>query len=430
MPRKKPIKRIRVKASERRTPRATKKPTKAIPVVNERFRISPIVLRLTEDRSGVNVPKRIQLFRTGTFKKLMPDGKSIEFSITRETLEQIVDNFNHKIRGTDIALDFAHKSDEEAAGWFKSLSIEDDAKGANLFADIEWTTDGYAAVEGKKFRYLSPDFAFAWTDNETGTKYGATLFGAGLTNRPVIKHMAPTVELTEVTNMAKKTQKISELTIEELEVLLSETTDEVKKELIQLRLDEMSEDDDSDDGDSDDDSDSDDASDSDDDSDAPPAAKKKVKAAAAKAKPKGAADMNMDELKGAYQKVCDELADVKKGMAKSLAETRKKEKEAKFTLLLAEGKAVPAQKDAFMADDMVTFVELSEIPKFTTLGGHGINVVKSKTTAADEVLKLAEEAVAAKKIKKSDSISYVLSNNAELYARYTREMETPVGLEK
>jgi phage I-like protein len=374
----------------------------------ERFRISPMVIRLTEGRDGVHVPEKIQLFRVGTFKKLMPGGKSITFSITRETLEEIIENWKANVRGTDLALDFAHKSDEEAAAWFTDLTIENG--GRELWAEVEWTPDGYAAVEGKKFRYISPDFVFGWRDNETGKKYGATLFGAGLTNRPVIKNMAPTVELTEVTDMAKtrKTapKKISELTKEELEIRLADETDEEKREFIELRLEEMTA------AEADDAADEDDA---DEEDDAPPADKKKPK------KP-----LNLEEMTAAYEKVCAELADIKKGMSAQLAETRKEKKEASFSLLCAEGKAVPAQKKAFMADDMVTFANLAEKPKFTTIGsgGNGGGGTAAKTTATDEVLKLAEEAVkAGRATKRADAISIVLSEKPELNARYQAEME-------
>lgn len=366
--------------------------------VDERFRLKPVSIRLTESDEGIHVPNRIQLFRTGRFKKWDEDsGRWIEFEITRELLSEMVQNFENKVRGIDLALDFAHKSDEEAAGWFKKLLLEESAGECELWAEVDWTPDGHAAVKGKKFRYISPDFAFAWTDNETGKKYGATLFGAGLTNRPVIKNMAPTVELTEVHEMAKKIEKkasetqvkkISELSKEELEVRLAEETDEDKKEFIQLKLDEMS-------------------------------AEKEEEGEGEGEKK----EMSFEELKEAHAKVCAELADLKKAQATMLAETAKKEKEAKFTVLCNEGKAVPAQKDAYMADDMVKFAELAQPTKFKAVGTEG-DPVNKDGSAQDEVLKLAEEAVKAGKVKsRPDGISLVLSENKELNARYQKEME-------
>ena len=340
----------------------------------------------------------------------MPDGKSVVFSITRDTLQTMVENYDAKVRGVDLAVDFAHRADEEAAGWITGLELVETPRECELWADVEWTPDGHAAVGGKKFRYISPDFAFSWTDNETGTKYGPTLFGAGLTNRPVIKNMATTVELTEVKEMAKKPakKKISEMTAEELKVRLAEEKDEEKKELIELRLGEME----ADEADGDDDGDEDEDDDGDEDA---PAAKKK---------PKKKPEMNMDELKAAYQKVCDELGEVKKSLAKQLSETQKKEKEATFSKLVAEGKLVPAQKDAFMAGDTVKLAELAQPVKLKSVGADGEPVNADKNvSASDEVLKLAEKVSTERKIPKGDAISVVLAENPKLHERYQEEME-------
>jgi hypothetical protein len=394
------------------TSRASEKPA----LLDERFRLTPETIRLTEDDDGVHVPTKIQLFRTGTFKKEMADGKSVRIPITTEVLEEMVANWKAKIRGTDIALDFAHRSDEEAAGWFKNVYIQHAGHETQLWAEILWTPDGRAAVAGKKFRYISPDFAFSWKDNETGEKYGPTLFGAGLTNRPVIKNMAPTVELTEVKDMAKKLakKKISELTTEELELRLAEEKDEEKRELLQLRLDEMS----------DADPEEDDEDDAGDEDDSPEARKKK------------ASNMGLEELRAAYVKQCDEMAELSSKMSethrditKTLAELRQEKKEAQFTTLfttlLAEGKVVPAQKKAFMAGDMEKLFQLAEKPKFSTVGNQGKGATETqKTSAQDKVIKLADELLKKdKSVKHADAVKLVLSENPELNREYEAEME-------
>ena len=115
---------------------------------------------------------------------MQPNGKSIEIEITRQTLSEILENFNNKVRGVDLAVDFAHKSDDEAAAWIKKLFLRTAGKETQLWAEVDWTPDGYEALAAKKFRYLSPDFAFSSEDNETGEKYSATLFGAGSYESP------------------------------------------------------------------------------------------------------------------------------------------------------------------------------------------------------------------------------------------------------
>ena len=82
-----------------------------------------------------------------------------------------------------------------------STSITNDIylseNGEELWATVDWTEGGEKSVRRKEYRYLSADFQFNYTDNETLQEYGPTLFGAGLTNRPVVKGMAPTI-LSEI----------------------------------------------------------------------------------------------------------------------------------------------------------------------------------------------------------------------------------------
>lgn len=352
----------------------------------QRYRINPIAIRLTEGDSGeIHIPNKVQLFRTGTYRKTQPDGSPLIFEITKETLAEIVQNFKDKARGIDINIDFSHKSDEEAAAWMKDLILENN--GTELWAEVEWTPDGLAALGAKKFRYLSPDFAFSYTDNESGKKFGATLFGAGLTNRPVIKNMAPAVELTEVEEI--------EMDPKELEILKAKAAKvdqlEADKKPLELKLAEKED-------------------------DAPP-------------KKKDAKDMNLEEMQEAYgklsashQAVCDELAEMKKSQAKLLAEAAEKKKEADFNILLSEGKVVAAQKDPFMKGDMATFAKLQQPVKIKTLGS-GETVTAQETSAQDEVLQLAEELVKTGKVKtKRDAVNTVLRENPKLEARYEKEM--------
>lgn len=379
-------------------------------VQTEHLHSTPFPIKLTEGDGGdIRVPNRVQLFRTGTFRKLLPTGGSQEIKITEETLAEIVKNFKNHVRGVEPAIDFAHRSDDEAAAWIKDLKIEQVGGETQLWAEVDWTPDGKAAVAAKRFRYLSPDFAFSYTDNETGEKFGATLFGAGLTNRPVIKNMAPAVELTEVEDMAKGKKKIQEMSAEELKVLLAETKDETAKSLIQWRLDEMADDVD---GGDDDSSDDDDASDDGDDKED------------GKAKDKKFSDLKKAhaKLSGDYQKMAKEMADMKSSMLKSLSEAKDAKKVSDFEKLVLGGKAVEAQREAFLCDDMIKFSELAQPVKLETFGATGAPI-GTETSAQDEILKLAEEKRAKNKdLDHGTSISMVLNEKPELNRRYQKEI--------
>lgn len=181
------------------------------------FRGPPIKLSETFLDANGAPAKKIQLLRVGEFKK----GKS-KIPIAKKHLLSMVDNFKKGVRGIDLMVDYGHDSEGEAAAWFTDVFIEND--GNELWAEVDWTDPGRDDVAKKKYRYISSDFDFEYEDNETGKKYGPTLFGAALTNRPVIKRMTPVVlgeqlgeeEMTddEKEKMEKLQEQVKKLTEE------------------------------------------------------------------------------------------------------------------------------------------------------------------------------------------------------------------------
>jgi phage I-like protein len=172
--------------------------------MNERFQSTPILfagLDTVKDSNGV--PRKVQVLRVGNFMyqdDSMDEPEELE--ITPAMLASMVTNFNEKVRGVDPAFDYSHKSGEKAAGWFKKLVT--DESGKELWAEVDWTLPAAQALANKEYRYVSADISWNYQDNETGKKFGPTLNGAALTNRPYIKNMAPAMALTEGGRMAKK----------------------------------------------------------------------------------------------------------------------------------------------------------------------------------------------------------------------------------
>lgn len=156
------------------------------------YRTTAFELTLSES----NVTEKIQLFRVGTFSH--PEYG--QFEITKQLLAEMKTNFESKVRGIDLAVDYKHDNQDIAAGWIKNLELADDA----LYANVDWTPKGKQVIADKEFRYISPEFSFDYQDNESLKKHGATLLGAALTNRPVIKKMEPVIELSEVKPEPKK----------------------------------------------------------------------------------------------------------------------------------------------------------------------------------------------------------------------------------
>jgi phage I-like protein len=158
--------------------------------MSKQYRSPSAEIKLLAEGSKEPAPL-VQILRTGEFQH----PRYGKFLITKETLQNIVKNFNDKVLRIDIAVDYKHDNDDVAAGWFKALSISTD--GNSLMADVQWTPNGTKVLTDKEFRYLSAEFVDDYKDNETQASFGTTLLGAGLTNRPFVKGMEPIVQLSE-----------------------------------------------------------------------------------------------------------------------------------------------------------------------------------------------------------------------------------------
>lgn len=321
------------------------------------------------------VPPKVQILRCGEFT----DMKNGQFEISAKMLAAIKKNFDDKVRRVDISIDYAHDNGREAAGWITGLNLSED--GQELWADVKWTPTGTRKLSDLEFRYLSAEIANDYTDNETLKKYGPCLLGAGLTNRPVIKEMAPVIELqegkgSEMKDMAEAEKKIKELS-DELEAIQG-----AKKKL----ADEYAE------------------------------FQKKAGAAAGKNKGKDG-DGGEDEGKKELSEMKTKLADVQAKLI--LAEQK-----GTFTKLMAEGKAVPAQEEAFLKGDMVKFAELGAQALNLKAKGHGAagEAGNPNESASSKVLALAEKKVDEKKgIDIGRAISLTLAENKELAEKYREE---------
>lgn len=123
----------------------------------------------------------VTMTRTGKFT----DPRYGEFEITPFMLAEMVSNFDKGVLGQDVFIDVSHKPSDGAAANVLKLAVE----GGRLRALVEWTPFGVDSVKTKGFAYLSAEYHEAWKDNEKQQPHGCVLLGAGLTIRPVIKHL-------------------------------------------------------------------------------------------------------------------------------------------------------------------------------------------------------------------------------------------------
>lgn len=327
----------------------------------ELFRLSAIKLSDAQSGPSSNQPD-VQVLRVGKFNH----PKYGEFEVTPLVLAEFKSNFDKGIRGVDIAFDYFHNSDQEAAGWPTELYLSDD--GNELWAKVDWTSKARKMLAEREVRYFSPDFAFLWKDPETGVAYKNVLFGGGLTNRPFVKDMAAIVaaeekeEQMKIEELAAQVKKLSED-----QGGLQAAHDKLKGDHaallqkhgeLQAKLEEK----------------------------APTPL-----APAAEPKQSDADEndpMKLKEKIANMQKQLDEYAEGKK----------MSEKKAEFNVLLSEGKACAAQEKAYIAGDMTQFIKLAQKVNLEGKGStESGDAGKTELTAADDdkVLKLAEEKVKA-----------------------------------
>jgi phage I-like protein len=226
------------------------------------------------------------------------------------------------------------------------LELSDDGK--TLWADdVDWTPKAEKKLSERELRYFSPDFAFSWTDPESGKVHKNVLFGGGLTNRPFVKEMQPIV--ADEKNMKEGNMK----TVEELQTELDAANAQVKtlgeklKESETLQLSEGGK-----------------------------AAELKKQIAELQAQ--------LAKLEGDNKGMAEKLK-----LSEESAATAKKE--SAFNVLLSEGKAVAAQKDAFMKDDMTEFIKLSQPVNLKAKGSSESTTSDINSDDDDKVIQLSEK---------------------------------------
>lgn len=146
----------------------------------------PGVVRFLSQRVELSEGQKtswVTLTRVGQFW----DPRYGDFEITPSHLQQMVANFEKRTLGQDVFLDVAHRPSNGAAAKVLRLSIEN----GRLRGLVEWTEFGLDAVKKRGFVYLSAEYDENWQDNEHKQRHGCVLLGAGLTTRPVVKHLDP-----------------------------------------------------------------------------------------------------------------------------------------------------------------------------------------------------------------------------------------------
>ena len=318
------------------------------------FRSIPFLL------SEETFPSEVQLLRCGCF---FHDGREIQ--ITEDDLISMVKNFSEKIRGIDLMIDFSHKSEGEAAGWIKKLSLSEDNN--QLWAEVEWTPEGKKNLENKSFKYISADFSFNYKDNEERNSHGPTLFGAGLTNRPVVKSMEPIILSEKNINQLSEVEKMQNDEEKKEEHKLDETQD-LRDEIENLKSALLKKD---------------------------------------------------EELVGLRSQLEEQKAKDEEALAELEREKVLAEKNKNFDKKLSEGLVVEAQRTPFIEGDMDKFLSLQHEIKLSESGSSKPPEAKlSKENFEDEILKLAHKRSQEDKIDLDVAIGIELRENKDVMTHY------------
>lgn len=140
---------------------------------------------------------RIQVAQLGSYR----DPRYGDFSITAPE----VANWQKLLAsyfGGRVPIDEDHATDKggrsEAQGWILGLERDGNA----VYADVEWTPVGEAAIRDKRYLYISPTFVSDFKDQQ-GNGLGPALLRAGLTNNPFLRQM-PAVSLSAAAQTADR----------------------------------------------------------------------------------------------------------------------------------------------------------------------------------------------------------------------------------
>jgi len=220
--------------------------------------------RASEKKLAENLPETIRILSEITFEESIGDkwfevlragehydGRYGKFNITPKNIQELAENFKNNVVGTQLALDENHDPNHKAVAWLSDVKAE----GNSLYVKLkDFSSRGREYITEKIYKYFSVEFMpeFKKAVNGTVKIFKNVLRGVALTNRPVIKTIAPTFlseslinnnimsSLRTLLSDAKAKDSITGEDYEVLEVLFVEASAEEKTEL-QPEMDEAAE---------------------------------------------------------------------------------------------------------------------------------------------------------------------------------------------
>lgn len=126
----------------------------------------------------------MQIMRTGKWNHPLYG----EVNITREVLDDVVNNFKENKRGIKIVADENHEDNHKALAIFEDVF----QKGKDaVYSVLKLTKKGADLLTEGAYMYFSPEILWEKTDEESGETVENLLIGGAFTNRPFFKAMEP-----------------------------------------------------------------------------------------------------------------------------------------------------------------------------------------------------------------------------------------------
>ncbi len=331
--------------------------------LKQNFRVpsSGEILLSDDNISDKQAPTEIQICKTGVYFCRYPWDDDLELPITVDDFRNMVTNYNSRVTKNAIFMDYDHER-RDNAGVIKGLSLKNND--TELWANVEWNSMGKEDILDKRFVYVSAEIHFNYKDNETRQEHGPTLLGAALTNRPFVRGMAPVIQLSESKspnkpNPTQPTQGKVKMNEQEVKALVEGITQKFSEQF--------------------------------------------------------------NSVLGKVEDLSNKLAEKEKSEVelskKHAEEMANMKKETEFNVLLSAGKVVPAQKDAFMKNDVQALLALSANIKTQTLGHGQLPVVES---GDDFTARIHKEAV---ELSKKDGISYAEAQKVVMKSNKENQVE-------
>jgi len=144
--------------------------------------------------------------------------------INNADIREFIQNFNAGVR-KGVFITAGHEGFEElpAVGWIKEVESRDNG----LWGEVEWNNRGLTSLQEKEFKFFSPEMCRDYEDPESHEYYRNVLTGGALTKSPYFKELQAIVfsDKNIKSNLNKKetmTKTLEEVLALEVDVLTDE----------------------------------------------------------------------------------------------------------------------------------------------------------------------------------------------------------------